>query len=158
MMKKSKWIIITVLILSFIITGCSNELENAEEQKSDPNTSKPSNSIDVDLTSLSSTIVYSEVFSMILNSDDYVGKKIKVKGQMAVQTDEATDKTYFAVIVADAAGCCQQGLEFVWEGDHSYPDDYLPEGSEIEITGVFRTYEENGQLYSHLITDSIIAN
>ncbi len=40
--------------------------------------------IDVDLTTLSGTMVYSEVFNMIANPEDYVGKTIKMQGQFFV--------------------------------------------------------------------------
>lgn len=50
--------------------------------------------------------------------------------------------------------CCQQGLEFIWEG-HKYPDDYPAVNSNIEVTGVFETYDENGITYCHLISNDV---
>ena len=45
-------------------------------------------SIDVDLTVLSPTMVYAEVFNMISYAPDYVGKKIRMQGPAVSYTDE----------------------------------------------------------------------
>lgn len=110
----------------------------------------------VDLTQLSSTMVFAEVYNMMVIPQDYVGKTIKMQGQFAVYEDEATGNRYFAVIIADATACCEQGLEFVWSGEHDYPNDYPEVGATIEVTGEFQTYEENDATYCHLLTDHIV--
>ena len=114
--------------------------------------SKPqiSNNLDVDLTKLSSTMVYSEVYNMMYTPDDYIGKTVKMKGQFAYYEDPETKAQYFACIIADATACCSQGLEFVLSGEHNYPDDYPELGSEITVTGTFELYEENGAQYCRL--------
>lgn len=115
--------------------------------------------VDVDLTQLSSTMVYSEVYNMMVTPESYVGKTIKMHGQFAVYEAEPGNESgvdyYFAVIIADATACCQQGMEFVWNGEHKFPDDYPKEGSGVTVTGVFETYEEDGQMYCHLLADDI---
>lgn len=58
--------------------------------------------IDVDLTALSSTMVYSEVYNMMTSPEDYIGKTVKMKGMYSVYHDESTDKYYFACIIKDA--------------------------------------------------------
>ena len=40
--------------------------------------------IDVDLTKLSSTMVYSEVYNMMYTPDDYIGKTVKMKGAICM--------------------------------------------------------------------------
>lgn len=106
--------------------------------------------VDVDLTSLSSTMVYSEVYSMMYRPEDYVGKTIKMDGQFAVYHDETTGNYYFACIIEDAAACCSQGIEFVLTEDYSYPEDYPKEGGEITVIGVFDTYMEDDFMYATL--------
>lgn len=61
------------------------------------------------------------------------------------------DAIYYACVIADATACCSQGLEFVLEGDYTYPDDYPELGTDITVVGTFDTYDENGQTYCHLI-------
>ena len=36
---------------------------------------------DVDLTAMSSTMVFSQVLNMLVSPDDYIGKKIRMKGR-----------------------------------------------------------------------------
>lgn len=116
----------------------------------DPSKQQPSNNLDVDLTKLSSTMVYSEVYNMMYTPDDYVGKTIKMKGQFSYYEDPDTKTQYFACIIADAAACCSQGLEFILTGEHTYPNDYPEPGAEITVTGTFELYTENGFQYCRL--------
>ena len=92
---------------------------------------------DVDLTTLSSTMVYSEVY--------------KMNGRFAVYENPNTGAVYTACIIMDATACCSQGLEFVLAGEHSYPADYPEPGTEITVVGTFQTYEENGYVDYHLV-------
>lgn len=124
---------------------------SSQPQISDaPSKQQPSNNLDVDLTKLSSTMVYSEVYNMMYTPDDYVGKTIKMKGQFAYYEDPDTKAQYFACIIADATACCSQGLEFILTGEHTYPNDYPEIGSEITVTGTFELYTENGFQYCRL--------
>ena len=107
--------------------------------------------IDVDLTKLSSTMVYSEVYNMMVDPDSYMGKTIKMSGPFAVYTDQESGKNYFACIIQDATACCAQGIEFNLDGNYSYPDDYPAVDDIITVTGVFSTYEEDGYMYATLL-------
>lgn len=108
------------------------------------------NTDDVDLTIMSSTMVYSEVYHMMVSPEDYIGRTVKMKGQFTVYQDIVNNINYYAVVIADATACCRQGLKFVLDGDYKFPDDYPKDGTEITVTGVFETYEEDGNKYSHL--------
>ena len=110
-----------------------------------------SGELDVDLTTLSSTMVYSEIYNMMYEPDRYVGKRIKMNGQFAVYGNPNTGAVYTACIIMDATACCSQGLEFVLAGEQSYPADYPELGTEITVVGTFQTYEENGYMYCHLV-------
>lgn len=99
--------------------------------------------VDVDLTQLSATMVYTEVYGMMVSPEDYVGKRIRMEGNYASYHDEATGKDYSACIIQDATQCCAQGIEFELKGKQSYPKD----GDEICVTGIFRTYKEGEATY-----------
>ena len=102
---------------------------------------------------MSGTMLYTMIYNMMKQPDDYLGRTIRVKGQFSAYVDEKSGKSYYACYIADAAGCCAQGLEFVWgDGSHVYPDDYPPEETEITVQGTFETYKEPGDdtLYSRL--------
>ena len=133
-------------------TSAAPETESQTEQSSK---SSDGNSVDFDLTNLGPDILYAEVYSMMVFPDQYLGRTIKVAGIFTVYYDEALDKYHFACFVSDAAACCQQGIEFILDGDKAYPSDYPQEGAEITVTGVFGTYEEDGNTYWAL-TDALM--
>jgi uncharacterized membrane protein YcgQ (UPF0703/DUF1980 family) len=104
----------------------------------------------VDLTVLSSTMVYSEVYNMMCYPENYVGKTIKMSGQYSVYHDESTDKYYHACIIMDATACCSQGIEFELTDDYKYPDDYPELCDQICVIGTFETYQEGEGTYCTL--------
>ena len=104
--------------------------------------------IDVDLTVLSPTMVYAEVFNMISYAPDYVGKTIRMQGPAVSYTDEEIGKTYYACLIQDATACCATGLEYVLPEGSEYPED----DEEIIVTGVFDTYVDvDGIEYCRLL-------
>ncbi len=106
--------------------------------------------IDVDLTQLSSTMVYAEVYNMMTSPETYIGKIVKMDGTFAYYHDKTTDQYYFACLIQDATACCSQGIEFVLTDDYSYPDDYPEAGNEICVIGIFDTYHEGSNTYCTL--------
>ena len=118
--------------------------------------------VDVDLTVLSSTMVYSEVYNMLYyDPESYYGKTVKMTGvfsiyQMVVDGVTQPDPVAYACIIADATACCAEGVEFVLEGDLTYPDDYPELGAEITVIGEFQPYEENGMTWYHLINARMV--
>jgi hypothetical protein len=105
---------------------------------------------DVDLTVLSSTMVYSEVYNMMYYPENYIGKTVKMKGLYAVYHDENTGKFYHACIIQDATACCEQGIEFETTDEYKYPEDYPGQGEEVCVTGIFDTYQEGEYTYCTL--------
>lgn len=112
--------------------------------------STPVGDIDVDLTKLSSTMVYSEVYNMMYTPEDYIGKTVKMSGMFVAYTNQDQSQFYPAVIIADATACCSQGIEFVLEGNPVYPEGYPEMETEITVVGTFETYEEDGNIYCRL--------
>ncbi|MCC8016681.1 MAG: hypothetical protein LIO43_04855 [Clostridiales bacterium] len=140
-------------------SSSTSQVQPAEEEESKAETSESvqsTGSADVDITKLSSTMVYSEVYNMMYAHDDYVGKTVKMRGQFAYYEDPETKAQYFACIIADATACCSQGLEFVLAGEHTYPDDYPELGSEITVTGTFELHEEGNFQYCQLADAEMI--
>lgn len=137
-----------------VFAGCSGKEESDSSESVKEATAAVSDKVDVDLTSLNTTMVYSELANMINNPDSYVGKTVKMQGQFTLSENTETGQKYYNVTVTDATSCCQQGLEFIWN-DHTYPNDYPSVNTTIEVTGVFETYDENGLTYCHLISDDV---
>lgn len=106
--------------------------------------------IDLDLTKMSATMIYSTIFDMLVMAEDYIDKNIKVSGWFETYTDPETGEMYYAVVVPDATACCQQGLEFVWPGEHKYPEDFPAIKQEITVTGIYKMIENDGISYNYL--------
>lgn len=144
--------IMLVLVWTLSFVACSKNSDKNENPNSKSTTkateiTTEAKSVDLDLTQLSSTLIYSEVYNMLITPDDYKGKNIKMKGLFNQYTDEQTGKTYNAVIIPDATACCQQGLEFELS-DKTNPN--FEQGAEITVVGTFDTYSEGELLYCHL--------
>ena len=132
---------------------------DAGKGKSSKSKSKASsNKIDVDLNNLNANVVYAQVFQMMTEPDKFIGKRIRMSGQFNVYAAQEGNPSgvteYYAIIIADAQACCQQGIEFVWPG-HTYPEGFPEVKSNASVTGIFEVYEENGKKYCRLIADTV---
>lgn len=132
---------------------------DAGKGKSSKSKSKTSsNKIDVDLNNLNANVVYAQVFQMMTEPDKFIGKRIRMSGQFNVYAAQEGNPSgvteYYAIIIADAQACCQQGIEFVWPG-HTYPEGFPEVKSNASVTGIFEVYEENGKKYCRLIADTV---
>ncbi len=154
-MKKTFYMLIALWTLTAV--SCAKKTAPSSQEAPTPHSTlayESTQGVDFDLTKMSATMIYSTVFDMLIASEDYEGKTIKIKGLFNVYDNEENGQRYFAVVVPDATACCQQGLEFVWLGDHTYPADYPAIDSEITVTGTYTTEEEDGISYSYLkVTD-----
>lgn len=108
---------------------------------------KAYNGADIDLTVLSANMVYAQVFSMVMEPDEYIGLTVRMEGQFVFFHDEGSDKNYYACLIKDAAQCCAQGMEFEPSEEYSYPGDFPEDGELIRVLGIFDMYEENGNKY-----------
>lgn len=115
---------------------------------------------DVDLSGLSSTMIYAEIYSMVTTPLVYHGKTIKITGFYDEYYDVMTDTLYCSVFVLDALACCAQGLEVQFSSDYAYPDDYPTDGDEITIYATFEIYypdPDSTAFYYHLVDAQLIA-
>lgn len=122
----------------------SDSTEGKQDSKADNTLADPN--VDVDISVMSSDMVYATVYQLMTESDKYVGKTIKIKGNHYSSFYEATGVTYHFALIQDAAACCSQGLEFELANGFEYP----AEEEEVIVTGTFETYEEEGYLYCTL--------
>lgn len=164
-MKKYVVFLMTVFVLSLVVSGCGksggtssrvnqgNAIDKVLSQQIS-NSGEPSeNGIDIDLTQMDSDMVYATVFQFMRDPDSYVGKTVKMTGLYNAIFSEDSCNRYDVCLVEDAAACCSQGIEFIWDdGSHEYPKEYPEENKVITVKGVFETYQEEGdeQLYCRL--------
>lgn len=152
--------IILSILLCLLLTACGGNEKNQQntstlQTETQAEIINKDPSVDVDLTALSSTMVYAEVYNMMTAPEDYIGKTVKMTGSFIVYTDPNTGKNYYSCIITDALACCSQGIEFVLSGEYNYPEDYPEIESEITVKGEFQTYEEEGYYYLNLINASL---
>ena len=143
MMKKKRipvifCIVFMLVAIQTLVSGCSTQERGSV--------------VDVDLTSLSSPLVFAEVNNMMLDPESYVGKTIKAKGLYGVEKFNSEDDFFHYIVIPDATACCSQGLEFVWIDD---PNDYPKADADIEVTGVWESYEENGFAYYRIVANDL---
>lgn len=110
--------------------------------------------VDLDLTRLSSTMVYSEVYNMRYDPEPYYGKVVRIEGLFSAYENPMTGEPYFNCIIPDATACCSQGLQFFPADADSlvYPDDYPENGETVIVVGTFAQNDEN--LYMCSIDDA----
>ncbi len=106
--------------------------------------------VDVDLTILSASMVYAEVYSMMTKPDDYIGKVVRMEGTLSTIVDNGV--TYYACIIEDATACCAQGIEFVLTEDYTYP----AEGETVIVEGTYELYQDSGYTFMNLAGASLI--
>lgn len=110
----------------------------------------------IDLTAMSSTMVFAEVFNMTTHPEDYVGKTVKMQGifstgKLYAQEGTLEDGgTVFACIIQDAAACCAQGIPFDLAESRAYPEDYPELGAPITVTGTFEICTQDGLEFCRL--------
>ncbi len=172
--------LVFVVILLMSISSCGNRHDknlpilttrNTSKETVLPKVTKPiqpvsstsfgavDDNIDVDLTALSGTMLFAEVFNILyVETQEYLGKTIKMTGRFNAfhwntgkfERSDAS-KLAFACIITDATACCAEGIEFVLEGNHVYPDDYPEIGAEITVVGQFVSYQSKGYTRYRLI-------
>ena len=167
-MMKQLLCLLLAVCMTLSLCACGKGAERDTERGASASEPQPSPAIteppqasadgaEVDLTVLSSTMVYAEVYNMLYNDPaHYLGKTVKARGTFSIYqlvTDGVLqpDPVSYACIISDAAACCAEGMEFVLEGDLTYPDDYPELGTEITVIGEFQSYEENGMTWYHLV-------
>lgn len=108
----------------------SDTIEKFEEEQGSVAESSES-PVDIDVTSLSSTMIAAELFNVQRNMPDYIGKTIKLKGKYNEYYDSYYERTIHLVYAMDEGGCCPIEFEIVLPEGESYPQ----KENEIEIFG-----------------------
>lgn len=103
--------------------------------------------VDVDLTTMSGTMVYSYVADMLANPENYRGKVVRMEGD-----SNTTHGGTHSCIIYDALGCCAEGMEYSFAEDEA---DYPEDGDKITVVGKFATYTQNGNTYFTLIESQL---
>lgn len=122
----------------------NNSQEDTTEAKIQTDSIDPE--VDIDISVMNSDMIYATVYQLVSAPEQYIGKRIKIKGNHYSQYYEETGLTYHFALIQDAAACCAQGLEFEMASGLEYPN----EEEEVVVVGTFETYEEQGLTYCTL--------
>lgn len=151
-----KYLFALSVFFIFIFSSCSKkdvvnpysaerkQLENQIDQSNSNDNQINNTNIDFDLTKMSATMIYAEVFNMLIEPEKYENKRLKMKGLFTIYNEGTNDEVY-SVIVPDATACCQQGIEFFYD----FKDNKPVANSEITVTGIFNV---------HMLSDGISYN
>ncbi len=152
-MKKMIRIFVFLLSLSILMSGfsCISAGETAADSEEQP-------FIDLDLAGMSGTIVYAQVYNLLSDPSPWLGKMIRMAGYYSYYDDQEHGIVYHACVIPDATACCSAGIEFVWEGEHAWPEDYPEIGTDIVVTGRLEIYQEDGYDYLHLLDAKLVLN
>ena len=145
--------IFRVLALCLLFSVLSVSLVFGSSAETSPAESVP---VDLDLSAMSGTVVYAQVYNMMVEPEAWLGKMIRMAGYYNYYDDQEHGMVYHACIIPDATACCAQGIEFVWAGEHAWPDEYPEIGTDIVITGRLEMYEEDGSKYLHLVDAELV--
>lgn len=129
------------------------KVKKAEQKKSDTSDETDKNSkqkVDIDFSELDTNMIYSIVYNMIFEPEQYSGKTIRIRGESYSTFYEPLNKTFYTVIVKDATACCAQGLSYILPEGAEYPED----GLDVEVTGVFEILEKDGIEFTQLKCNS----
>ena len=106
----------------------------------------------IDLTTLSATMVYAEVYNIMSDPQGYTGREIKMTGQYVVYEEPDNNKIHNTCIIFDALACCQQGIEFDLGEGAKYPEV----GELVTIKGTFSFYNDGMFTYCMLKDADIV--
>ena len=126
-LKIARWIAFSIFCLTSVCVANS------------PDGSR--NKVDIDLAKMSGTMVYAQVYQMVMDPRQFIGKQIRMKGIFSSYFDDETKRRFYGCVIQDALACCSQGLAFELSKPRKYPKEYPAEGAEITIEGTF-DYEE----------------
>ncbi len=145
-----------IIVLLLLLVSCSKGAKQSESTTESAAVSeKTVTGNTVDLTKISSTLVYTELYNMMTGPDKYDGKTVIMKGTYKIY--EGGGRNYHVCEVMDATACCTQGLEFVLKDGEEYPEFDEKSPKEIEISGTFKEYDDNGQNNFRLENAEIVA-
>jgi putative membrane protein len=161
---KKNLIPIILIIISISICSCSKNINNSTNKiasspangdvVNNPGTESDNDSINtvgtVDITEKMYVTYINEIYT---NTDDYIGKNIKIEGMFTSEYYEPTKTTYHYVYRI-GPGCCGNdgsmcGFEITYKGELPRKNDW------IEVIGKLRTYEENGNTFLALDVSSL---
>jgi uncharacterized membrane protein YcgQ (UPF0703/DUF1980 family) len=93
-----------------------------------------------------------------LNTEDYLGKTIKLEGLFKQEEYDGRDAPY-CFVLRYGPGCCgndgNAGFEVAWDGGYTLKPSYPKVDDWVEATGELKYYDEDGYPYLYLALSSL---
>lgn len=154
-MKIQLPLIFILLFSPVVFSGCKAKTlqksqESLPEQEISSSSQPQEQKLDFDLTKMGANLVYAQVFNMMLQPEDYADKIFRLKGNFACYKTDKGD--VFAVVIADALACCQQGIEF----KYNFTENQPLQNQMIEVTGKYTVEtSSDGIVRAFVVADKI---
>ena len=162
-MRKTLSLLFTLCVCLLLCVSCAGKSTAPANPDQNPGVStgtdlsaglKP----DLDLSKMSSTVVYAEINNILEDPGKYLGKVIRLRGLYSYYREPSTSVSYYACVVPDATACCMQGMEFVPAAEPQDPDHFLEDSADITVTGRLEIYQEENISYLHLVEAEVEQN
>ena len=146
------------LLICVLLFGCTKAKAEPQLPKANTEVVTSQTTVDFDLSNMNFTMISSFFFQMLLEPEKYENKVFEIKGKFQSFENEENPSAlpYFSVIINDVTMCCQEGIDFVWEGNHNWPNDYPAQDQEITIVGKYIVTETDGITYSYILASDIL--
>ncbi|MFI3227647.1 MAG: hypothetical protein R3Y09_09575 [Clostridia bacterium] len=108
--------------------------------------------VDYDLTAMSETMVFAQVYDVIMNPTNYDDTTFKIHGEYEYYTVPNSDEIIYFIVINDATGCCPQGLEIRFTEDLPAPEDFC----EVIMKGTAYSEPYEGYTYIHFIVTEFV--
>ncbi len=145
MRKQITAIIASVLILFSLCSCSSGDTQTVTEAAA------AAQEAEINLSDMNFNMIYAQVNEIKASPEDYLNKTISVTGTFQTSYYDETDKDYYYIIGSDTTSCCNWNIEFILSDGLSYPQT----GTQIELTGIYSSYEELGVTYYYIDASSI---
>ncbi len=130
-----------ILLASLVFFSCREkelspiELKAIAQNDAVAESTDSNSEIDFDLSAMNSDLVYATVFQMMIDSESYINKTVRMKGELAIYENSPTANggRAYAVIISDALACCKQGIEFKYNFGENEPKN----GDIVTVTGIY---------------------
>ena len=153
---------LTILIIFLLLTSCTKkpqaQITQTPVESEVPAPSSATAKVDYDLSNMNFTMISSFFFQMLIEPETYENKTFKIKGkfQFFENEEDPAALPYFSVIMNDVTMCCQEGIDFQWQGEHNWPADYPEQDQEITILGKYIVSETDGITYNYILASDIL--
>lgn len=105
-----------------------------------------------DLTMMSETMVFAQVFSLMSSPESFQDSTYKIQGEYEFYTIPETTEVIYFIVINDALGCCPTGIEIRFP-ENSEP---LPDFCEILIEGIAHAGFEETFTYPYIEITSLV--